>query len=276
MINGELKLVKATEERTILEDGNGAISVIDFVAPDEPNEGLGYKMCPDGNMKHQLQTVRECMGSLCGKVATTFLAEREVRQVLIQRLVQKLSYPLHLTSFIKKESTSINSIIRKALLQPMHMNRHMADEVVYGPLEYGGLEFTEAYTLQDQLQIPYWIKQLRWDKTVANNFLGVLENLQLVSGLVTPVFDTTTVPPSYINRGLLTAMHERMSKMDTTLWIEEAWGHSFVLWVSFKPGEYLNISGRNDTHTGRNPWNQTCYGLFALLGDAVTVLHLSR
>ena len=223
MINGELKLVKATEERIVLEDGNGAISVIDFVAPDEPNEGLGYKMCPDGTMKHQLKAVRESMSSLCGKVATAFLTEKEVRQVLIQRLVPKLSYPLHLTSFTQKESTKINSIIRKSLLPPMHMNRHTADAVVYGPLEYGGLEITEAYTLQDQLQIPYWIKQLRWDETVANNFLVVLDHLQLVSGLTTPVFETTGVSLSYINRGLLTAMHERMRGMDATMWIEDSW-----------------------------------------------------
>ena len=223
MINGELKLVKATEERIVLEDGNGAISVIDFVAPDKPNEGLGYKMCPDGSMKHQLKAVRESMGSLCGKVASAFLTEKEVRQLLVQRLVPKLSYPLHLTSFTKKESTGINSIIRKSVLPPMHMNRHMPDAVVYGPLEYGGLEFTDAYTLQDQLQIPYWIKQLRWDETVGNNFLVVLDNLQLVSGLVTPVFESTQVKLGYINRGLLTAMHARMRDMDATLWIEEAW-----------------------------------------------------
>ena len=223
MINGELKLVRATEERIVLEDGNGAISVIDFVAPDEPNEGLGYKMCPDGTMKHQLKAVRDSMSSLCGKVATAFLTEKEVRQVLIQRLVPKLSYPLHLTSFTQKESTKINSIIRKSLLPPMHMNRHTADAVVYGPLEYGGLEITEAYTLQDQLQIPYWIKQLRWDETVANNFLVVLDHLQLVSGLTTPVFETTGVSLSYIKRGLLTAMHERMRGMDATMWIEDSW-----------------------------------------------------
>ena len=40
VMNGELKLVKATEEVLVLEDGKGAFSVIDFQAPDKPNVGL--------------------------------------------------------------------------------------------------------------------------------------------------------------------------------------------------------------------------------------------
>ena len=39
---GELKIMNATEEVIMMEDGKEAYAVIDFIASDEPNEGLGY------------------------------------------------------------------------------------------------------------------------------------------------------------------------------------------------------------------------------------------
>ena len=41
---GELKLINTTEEVITMEDVKGAYAVIDFIAPNEPNEGLGYYM----------------------------------------------------------------------------------------------------------------------------------------------------------------------------------------------------------------------------------------
>ena len=60
----------------------------------------------------------------------------------------------------------------------MRMNRNMPNAVIFGPVEYGGMEHPEGYTLQDQTQLPYIIKQLRWDHTVANDILVTLDILQ--------------------------------------------------------------------------------------------------
>ena len=85
-INGELKIVRATEEVLILEDGKGAFSVIDFQSPDQPNVGLGYRLCPDGNQKHQHKVVKSALKALCGKVSSAHITEREAKQALYQRL----------------------------------------------------------------------------------------------------------------------------------------------------------------------------------------------
>jgi len=80
----------------------------------------------------------------------------------------------------------------------MWLNRNMSNTVMFGPVEFGGMEFPEVYTLQDQVQIPYLLKQLRWDKTVANNALVTLNNLQMVSGFVLPLFQTTAQEIEYV------------------------------------------------------------------------------
>ena len=71
----------------------------------------------------------------------------------------------------------------------MRLNRNMPDAVVFGTVKHGGMEFPEAYALQDQLQMTDVIRQLRWDKTVANDILVTLDNIQLNAGFVTPIME---------------------------------------------------------------------------------------
>ena len=72
-----------------------------------------------------------------------------------------MDYKLHLPYHTKKESNTVNSVIPTVILPGLQLNRHMPRAVVYGPMEYGGLELPEVYTRQDQLQVPNLIKQLQ-------------------------------------------------------------------------------------------------------------------
>ncbi len=90
----------------------------------------------------------------------------------------------------------------------------------------GGMEFPEAYTMQDQAQIPYLIKQLRWDKKLANNILVTLDHIQLTSGFITPILQFTTKRIDYINNSFLNSIRNRLAKIKGSLWIEKAWAPS--------------------------------------------------
>ena len=105
----------------------------------------------------------------------------------------------------------------------MHLNRNYPGAVLYGETEYGGLEFPEAYTLQDQTQFPYLLKQLRWDKVVANDFLCTLDAVQLKSGFVTPLLENTEGAIEYLGPSLMIDLRRRLHEIEGSLWIEEAW-----------------------------------------------------
>ncbi len=105
----------------------------------------------------------------------------------------------------------------------MRLNRHLPGAVLYGPIFMGGMDFPETYTMQDQAQIPYIIKQLRWDKTVANDILVTLDHLQLISGLVTLILQNTTTPIKYIDNSFLISIRDRLSEINGSLWIEGSW-----------------------------------------------------
>lgn len=223
---GHLKLVQATDERVVLDDGNGSFAVIDFLPPHQPNVGLGYRICPDGSQKHHFDATLDAVAQLCRSTKGAYLTEAEARQLLHQRLLPKITYALHATSFSEAECNKINSEIRSTFLPLTRLNRHFPSAVLYGPSKFGGLDFPEINDIQDRTQLDYLIKQLRWDKTVANTFLVTLDNVQLCSGFTTPLLEHTHTPISYLDKSYIIDLRRRLGSLDATIWIEKAWTSS--------------------------------------------------
>ncbi|NCG03282.1 MAG: hypothetical protein GWP22_07470, partial [Actinomycetales bacterium] len=223
MVKGKLEMVQACEDRLILKDGKGSFSVIQFLSPDEPNKGLGFRLCPNGNQAPHHEATLAAVTSLCSAVVGAYLTPAEARKVLYERLVPKLSYALGITSLSVKQCRSYNTAIRKAFVGPMGMNSNYPSAMLYGPVEYGGLEFPEVYTLQDQVQLPYIVKQLRWDKDVANDFLVALDRAQLCSGLIQPILEATSPFLDISENSFIYDVRRRLSEFDASLWVEKAW-----------------------------------------------------
>lgn len=140
-----------------------------------------------------------------------------------QRLIPKITYALHASTFSTRECNKINSETWKTFLPITRLNRNFPSAVLYGPKEYGGLEFPEINSIQDQTQIEYLIKQLRWDKSVANSFLVALDNVQLCSGLTTPLLEQTYMPVDYLDTSYMIDLQQRLGTIDASLWIEKVW-----------------------------------------------------
>jgi hypothetical protein len=105
----------------------------------------------------------------------------------------------------------------------MRFNRHLQSAFLYGPMSMRGMAFAKASTMQDHAHIPYIMKQLRLDKTVANNILVTLDHIQLTSGFVAPILQCTTKPIGYINNSFLISIRARLAEIKRSLWIEKAW-----------------------------------------------------
>ena len=222
-VNGTMEMVRSTDERLVLKDGKGAHSVIQFLSPDEPNKGLGFRLCPNGNQRPHHEATLAAVKSLCSTAQGAFLTRMEAKKVVYERLIPKISYALGITTLSAKQCGEYNTAIRRTFVGPMGMNSNYPSAVLYGPAEYGGMEFPEVYSLQDQVQFPYLIRQLRWDKDVANDFLVVLDRAQLVSGFVRPILEVTKPRFDLFNNSFILDLRRRLSEIDASLWIERAW-----------------------------------------------------
>jgi hypothetical protein len=56
----------------------------------------------------------------------------------------------------------------------------------------------DVVTLQDQVQLEFLMKQLRWDKMVIIIFLVALDTVQLCSGLTSPILECTQGTIAYL------------------------------------------------------------------------------
>ncbi len=135
-----MDLQYTTDETVTIQDGKGAKARIDYIPPNLPNEGLRYLLCPDGSQGPQFQATYDTLRKLCGNVARAHLTESEVRHLLCTRLLPKLSYTLHTTSFTLRQCARLNTLLR-TLIPRMRLNRHYPSAVLYGPVQYGGMEF---------------------------------------------------------------------------------------------------------------------------------------
>ena len=152
----------------------------------------------------------------------------DTNQLIKQCLEPKLAYALlHGTSFLRKQCKQINTVIRKAFLPMLRFNRNFPSAVLYGPMEYGGMEFIEAYTLQDQVQLDYLIKQLRWDKVVANDFLVTLDAVQMCSGFTEPILQSVNDAIEYLSPSYIISLWNRLREMKVYVWVEKSWCHKY-------------------------------------------------
>ena len=221
--SGHMDMIMETDQEIRISDGKGASARIDFLPPDKPNVGLGFHLCPNANQEPHFQHVISGIRAICTGLGSVHLTEHETRQLFSQRLIPKLTYALHLSSFTAAQCGQIDTIIRANIIPRLRLNRHFPAAVLHGPMELGGLDFPHCRTLQLITQLTYVIKQFRWNKGVANDMLVTLDMLQLASGLSQPVMEHTETPIVYVGPSFFVAIRSHLAEFGAALWIEDVW-----------------------------------------------------
>lgn len=218
-----LSMVQDPPSDLILWDCYGPPSTIPYLPPDQPNVGLGYQICPNGDQMPQYRHVHDAISHLCRSASGTHLTEHEVHILFCQRMIPKLSYALHSSSFMEQQCSCLNTLICTAFLPGLRLNRHYPSAVLYGPIDYGGMAFLELYTLQDQVQLDYLLKQLCWDRMVLNDFLVTLDSVQLCLGFLTSLLVSPSIRVDFLDNIYIIDLQCRLAKMGVSLWIKQAW-----------------------------------------------------
>ena len=85
------------------------------------------------------------------------------------------------------------------------------------------MNYPSFLRIQDQMNIMNLLKQLRWNKTVANDFLVTLSAVQFTSGLCVSLFMETETDLSYVPKGWILHLRSRLNEWGGRLWIEHQW-----------------------------------------------------
>ena len=69
------------------------------------------------------------------------------------------------------------------------------------------------------------MKQLHWDRTVANDYLVTLDSTQLHTGVGSPILETTSPLITYMTNSFVLSLRGQLNSIGAGLWIEDKWSH---------------------------------------------------
>jgi hypothetical protein len=126
-----LSLVLSTPTTVIMRDCHRSPSTIQFLSQSQPNVGLGLLLCSDSTqLPHYHQTYKGVV-HLCWLVAGSHnMSEQEMRLLLHQHLLPKMSYTLHGNLFTVQQCSKLNSVIQATFLPGLGLNRHFPSVVL--------------------------------------------------------------------------------------------------------------------------------------------------
>jgi hypothetical protein len=141
---GELSIMKDDFGSLRIVDHHGGRANINYLPPDKPNVGLGYRACPDGNQTFNFKYMKKNTVELCNSVVAAQFTPNMARKAFYGRLLPKNDYTMKATFLTLKQCSKLDTIITNAFLPPLKLNRNMPRAVVFGQYKYGGMAFPDA------------------------------------------------------------------------------------------------------------------------------------
>jgi hypothetical protein len=143
---------------------------------------LGIQFTPTGK-EGAIDNLMEIATQYASVISGSHLSRREALTSYIQYILPKHRYQPRLLSMTKQQCDKVMTVLLKALLPKLHVNRNTARSIIYGPESLGGLALPDIYTLQGSDYLQLFLGNLRIQDRTANLIHINLTYLQLLAGV---------------------------------------------------------------------------------------------
>jgi hypothetical protein len=192
----------------------------------EPYEGfctLGVHISPCGSNHCTLDILTTIVSDYSGKIISSFLTGAEALSAYKQYILPKLRYQPAVLSLRENECHKLLSLILMAILPKLHLNRHTARSIIYGPNELGGLDLPSLYTLQGIDKLPFFLGHLRIQDRTGDLIKIDLAYIQLLMGSGSFFLHLPYKKYTWIEWGWMTSLWEFLSHTPLTLQYTGQW-----------------------------------------------------
>jgi len=131
-----------------MKDASGRWLPLQCLECNEAERALGLHLPPDGNMKAELEFWKEQAHTWAAQVARYKMDVVMTWINLKTVLLTKISYPLMVTTFTRKEGKSILQLVLLQALPLLGINWHFPRAMVYGHESHHGWGITHLYDKQ--------------------------------------------------------------------------------------------------------------------------------
>ena len=159
---------------------------------------LGVRIAPAGNWDDEARYRRQQSRELALLIAGSTMSTDTARMGYRSMVCPKLEYPLAVTQFSQKQCDRISSPALRACLSQMGYNCNMPREVVYGPLELGGLGMHDYFIEQGIAQIATLVGHTRQDSETAKMIAIELQWCQVQAGTAFHLLESPDIAIEYV------------------------------------------------------------------------------
>jgi len=118
------------------------------IGPYDTFRTLGVHIPPSGHPTEAIQLMMTDAIQYATNVTGSTLSREEDKVSYVQHLLPKFRFQMPILPLSKTDCNKISSILLRAVLPKMNINRNTARSIVYGPVELGGLGLPDIYTTQ--------------------------------------------------------------------------------------------------------------------------------
>ena len=210
------------EKLTLVESESKQKVVIPRIKHNHAEKRLGVRYAIDGNWKSEYQFWKQFSQDFAKRIQQARLDRIAGEHAYKTLWCSKFRYCAPVVSFTHKQLHTIQQKIIGPSLTAAGYNSKMPRAVVFGPATLGGMQWESPYSITLYTQLQLLIGSLRLQDTVGKLLIIQLSWLQILAGIRQPLLETTQAV-SYIPKGWIQSLHEKLTHNKVQIKIEGLW-----------------------------------------------------
>jgi hypothetical protein len=152
------------------------------LSPFDSYKTLGAYLSPSGSSTKEIEVLQGKAEDYASRMIGSSLNREEAYISYILYFTPKVSFSLPAMTLKEEECNFIQSPAINAVLPKLHLNQHTARSIIFGPLEYGGLDLPNLYCIQGISQLRLFIGHLGLQDKTGKLMLISMSYVQLIIG----------------------------------------------------------------------------------------------
>ena len=173
-----------------VKDADENILPMSILESNDAKEMLGVSLAPDGNHTQQFQILKKKMEKFAEFIRVGHVNRHEAWLSLTMMSLKSLEYAIPAMTFSKEEYRQIMTPVLQHFLPKAGINRNIARDLLYSPIEIQGFNLHDPYITQGVEHIKD-ISEHLWKKTLTGKLLRCnLEQLRIEIGTNAPILQS--------------------------------------------------------------------------------------
>ena len=187
------------------------------IPPTESLRMLGVQLNPMGHFGDHVKFLKEKADTFASRILSPQLTVTDVQVFHRSIYIPSMRYSLSSLAINEECMATVQSRIIPAILQKLHVNRHLPTSIRHGPSEMGGLDLYDLRT-EAGLEAIKFFRNAIYSESENGKLLRLsLESSQLESGLGVPLLENPQLYVSYLTPTWTMSLRQFLSNHNITI-----------------------------------------------------------